>query len=59
MYATKHMRMHDMNFVDNQLGINLNTAGERLTNKIEAFNMKIYGESPADDCPTNSACYCQ
>jgi hypothetical protein len=50
--------MHDMILIDNQRGINLNANGETNEQAVIANNMKIFGESPADDCPSTEECYC-
>ena len=50
--------MRDMVFIDNKYGLNLNANGETNEQVVKASNMKIYGESHADDCPTPGACFC-
>jgi hypothetical protein len=54
--------MRDMKFIDNQKGIFLSANGEKLSNKVEAYNIEIYGESRSNDCPTfnlaDESCYC-
>jgi hypothetical protein len=49
--------MRDMVFVDNKYGLNLNANGETNEQVVKASNMKIYGESHADDCATPD-CFC-
>jgi hypothetical protein len=49
-YITKQVRMRDMVFVDNVKGLNLNANGETNEQVVKASNMKIYGESHANDC---------
>lgn len=51
MYQTMDLRMNNMVFVDNQMGVSLQTAGEREKIQILMRDVEIYGEDDNDDCP--------
>lgn len=59
MYATNEVRMSDMTFIDNDLGVYLSTAGERSSAKSSLHDTEIYGEAVEnEDCPSMQECHC-
>lgn len=60
-YSTKEVRMRDMTFVDNHLGVSLNIGreGEELT--IQMFDSEIYGEVAGvnQDAPDGQSPWCE
>lgn len=57
-YPTVDMRMHDITCIDNERGINLQTAGDNDEISIRFYDSHIYGETKALDCPDQTECYC-
>lgn len=52
--------MSDMILIDARKGMAVIPAGNDPEPKaIEIKNIKYYGEGPADDCPEESACWCE
>ena len=52
------MIMHDITCIDNEKGINLQTAGDNDEILIRFYDSSIYGETSALDCPDSTECYC-
>ena len=57
-YSTLEMIMHDITCIDNERGINLQTAGDNDEILIRFYDSSIYGETKALDCPDTAECYC-
>lgn len=60
MYSTNEVRMTDMTFIDNELGVYLSTSGEGSFKKTYMENVEIYGEAPENqNCPKMQDCRCK
>lgn len=59
-FDTDEQRFHDMVFVDNQLGVCLQTGKEREEAYIKFSDSFIFGENDdiPKDCPGGNDCYC-
>lgn len=60
-FDTDEQRFHDMVFVDNQLGVNLQTGKDREECYIKLYDSIFYGENELTlpkDCPGGNDCYC-
>jgi len=58
-YHTKEIRAYNLTCIDQEKGLNLQTAGEgeKLVSKL--YDSFIYGETAADDCPNTANCRCK
>lgn len=59
MFVTEEMRLLNLVSIDNQLGVNLQPAGEKEKNIAVFKDSFIYGETEAEDCPVDHDCYCE
>ena len=59
MYKSLDQRMRKMTFVDNQLGVTLQSAGEREQLMISMTDVNIYGETDNLDAPDGQNPYCK
>ena len=61
-YESPYIRLIESKFMDNQMGISLQTASTLESHQIYVRDIVVYGETDAKDCPepSNSAsCYCE